>query len=164
MTCQRRSFLALAASAIAGSTIDGSLSLPANADGVLPSSSPLTGFVTDVRAAGAVGDARTVDTPAVNRAIELAASKGGGIVHFPAGTYLCHSIRLKSFIVLSLAPGAVILAAETPHEGTAASGYDAAESNAPFEPFQDFGHNHWHNSLIWGADIHDIAILGPGLI
>src|SRR5262249_18798876 len=53
--------------------------------------------------------------------------------------------------------------ADTPREGTA-SGYDAAESNAPWEAFQDFGHNHWHNSLISGENIHDVAILGPGLI
>ena len=26
------------------------------------------------------------------------------------------------------------------------------------------GHNHWHNSLIWGEDVHDVAIVGPGLI
>src|SRR5262249_36761783 len=30
--------------------------------------------------------------------------------------------------------------------------------------YQDFGHNHWHNSLIWGEGLRDIAILGPGLI
>jgi len=45
-----------------------------------------------------------------------------------------------------------------------ASGYDPAESNAPWEDFQDFGHNHWHNSLIWGENIHDVAVLGPGRI
>ena len=44
------------------------------------------------------------------------------------------------------------------------SGYDLAESNAPWGAFQDFGHNHWHNSLIWGENIHGVAIYGPGLI
>src|SRR6202041_701862 len=29
---------------------------------------------------------------------------------------------------------------------------------------QDYGHNHWHNSLIWGEDIHDVSITGPGMI
>jgi polygalacturonase len=151
MTYRRRSFLALTASAVSGRMVTGPVSLPARADGTPPSSASMNGFVTDVRAAGAVGDGKAIDTPAVNRAIELAASIGGGIVHFPAGTYLCHSIRLRNFIALSLAPGAVILAAETPHEGTATGGYDAAESNAPFEQFQDFGHNHWYTtSRSWG--------------
>jgi polygalacturonase len=30
--------------------------------------------------------------------------------------------------------------------------------------FQDYGHNHWRNSLIYGEGLHDIAILGDGLI
>src|SRR6185312_4424661 len=33
-----------------------------------------------------------------------------------------------------------------------------------YDAFQDYGHNHWHNSLIWGEDIHDFSITGPGLI
>jgi polygalacturonase len=111
----------------------------------------------NVRSFGAVADGKAVDTPAVNRAIAAAAASGGGTVQFPAGTYACHSIRLKSFVTLYLEPGTVILAAP-------AGGYDAAEPNAPFESYQDFGHNHWHNSLIWGEDIHDVAIAGPGLI
>ena len=43
-------------------------------------------------------------------------------------------------------------------------GYDAAEPQGAWEPYQDYGHNHWHNSLIWGESIHDVSILGPGLI
>ena len=39
-----------------------------------------------------------------------------------------------------------------------------AESNKPWEDYQDFGHNHWHNSLIWGEGLENVAICGPGLI
>jgi parallel beta-helix repeat protein len=111
----------------------------------------------DVRSFGATADGKTIDTPAVNRAISAAAAAGGGIVRFGAGVYVCYSIRLKSLVTLCLEPGAIILAAP-------GGGYDAAESNGPFESYQDFGHNHWHNSLIWGEGIHDVAIFGPGLI
>ena len=111
----------------------------------------------DVRSFGAAADGKTIDTPAVNQAISAAAAAGGGIVRFGAGVYVCYSIRLKSFVTLCLEPGAIILAAP-------GGGYDAAESNGPFESYQDFGHNHWHNSLIWGEGIHDVAIFGPGLI
>ena len=104
-----------------------------------------------------LGTAGLLDTPAVNRAIAAAAAAGGGTVDFPAGTYACHSIRLQSLVALYLQPGATILAAP-------AGSYDAAESNAPWENYQDFGHNHWHNSLIWGEHIHDVGIFGPGLI
>src|SRR5207248_8343576 len=114
----------------------------------------------NVRTFGAKGDGQTVDTPAINKAIEAAAAVGGGTVHFPAGTYLCFSIRLKSHVALYLDHGATILAAN-PSE--VKGGYDSPEAN-PWDKYQDFGHSHWHNSLIWGEGIEDISILGPGLI
>ena len=124
--------------------------------------------VFDVRTYGASGDGKTIDTPAINRAIEAAAAAGGGTVLFPAGAYLCFSIHLRSQVHLVLSEGTILLAADSPkpgettgyHGGT----YDAAEPNSPWEAFQDYGHNHWHNSLLWGEDLHDLSITGPGLI
>jgi polygalacturonase len=118
--------------------------------------------VYDVRSFGATGDGRTLDTPAVNKAIEAAAAAGGGTVRFPAGTYLCFSIHLKSKISLYLDHGATILAADSPPEGSA-GGYDGAEPN-PWDKYQDFGHSHWHNSLIWGEGVENVSILGQGLV
>lgn len=117
-----------------------------------------------VRNYGAVGDGKTVDTPAVNRAIDAAASAGGGTVYFPTGEYLCYSIHLKSKVVLYLDMGATILAADVPPEGTSSGGYDKAEENPGDNKFQDYGHSHWHNSLLWAEDQHDFGIIGPGLI
>ena len=113
-----------------------------------------------VTAFGARGDGQALDTAAINKAIEAAALAGGAAVFFPAGKYLCHSIHLKSNITLSLSPGAAIVAADS-SPGTS---YDPAESNQPWEAYQDFGHNHWHNSLIWGEGLENVAITGPGLI
>jgi polygalacturonase len=111
----------------------------------------------DVRSFGAVADGKTIDTAAVNRAIAAAAAAGGGTVRFPPGAYACYSIHLQSYVALHLELSAIVLAAP-------GNGFDAAGSNAPFESYQDFGHNHWHNSLIWGENVHDVAIIGPGLI
>ncbi len=116
----------------------------------------------DVHAFGAVGDGKTVDSPAIDRAIEYAARAGGGTVYFRAGNYLCYSIHLKSKVALYMDQGATIVAADPASDP--AQSYDAAESNKPWEDYQDYGHNHWHNSLIWGEGISDVAILGPGLI
>lgn len=116
----------------------------------------------DVRTFGATGDGKTLDTPAINKAIEVAAAAGGGAVCFPGGTYLCYSIRLKSNITLYLDHGATILAADPPAEG-ASGGYDPPEPG-PEPQYQDFGHSHWHNSLIWGVGLENFSILGPGLI
>jgi polygalacturonase len=115
-----------------------------------------------VREYGAKGDGMSLDSPAINEAIKAAALAGGGTVVFPAGTYLCYSIRLKSKVSLELGIGASIVAADPPPPGK--PGYDLAESNQPWENYQDFGHNHWHNSLIWGENLEGVAIQGPGLI
>jgi polygalacturonase len=124
--------------------------------------------IFDVRKYGAAGDGKTLDTGAVNRAIEAAAAAGGGVVVFPAGSYLCFSIHLKSYVNLHLLQGSAIVAADSPREGeqTGYNGgvYDAAEPNTAWDDYQDYGHNHWHNSLLWGEDIHDFSIGGPGLI
>jgi polygalacturonase len=116
--------------------------------------------VYDVRAFGAKGDGQTLDTAAINAAIEAAASAGGGTVVLPAGTYASYSVHLKSHVTLQLGPGAVLLAAEpSPERGR----YDAPEPNEN-DLYQDFGHSHWQNSLIWGIGLEDVAILGPGRI
>ena len=116
--------------------------------------------VFNVRAHGAAGDGQTLDTDAINRAIDAAASAGGGTVHFPAGRYLSFSIHLKSHITLHLDSGAVIVAAD-PADGRGQ--YDLPEANE-WDPYQDFGHSHWQNSLIWGIGLEDVAIVGHGLI
>jgi polygalacturonase len=119
----------------------------------------------NVRTFGARGDGVTIDSPAINRAIEAATARGGGTVFFPAGTYASYTIHLKSLVTLYLDQGAILLAAPVPLQGTTSGGYDLAEPQDPaIEPFQDFGHNHWCNSLIYGEGLHDIAILGEGLI
>ncbi len=122
----------------------------------------------NVRTFGVTGDGKTVDTPAINRAIEAVAAAGGGTLVFPAGTYLCFTIRLHSHVALYLAPGCVILAADSPkpEETTGYDGgvYDPAGPAQPWEKYQDYGHNHWANSLFYGEGLENISIVGPGLI
>jgi len=118
--------------------------------------------VFDVRTYGAKGDGVTLDSPAINAAIEAAAAAGGGTVRFPAGSYLSFSLRLKSHIALYLDAGSTIVAAEPPADLSA--GYDPPEPNSGTDQFEDFGHSHWHNSLIWGENLEDVSITGPGRI
>jgi polygalacturonase len=122
----------------------------------------------NVRTFGAAGDGKTVDTPAINRAIETVAAAGGGMLVFPAGTYVCFTIRLKSKVDLYLSRGCIILAADSPKpsETTGYSGgtYDPAGPPQEWERYQDYGHNHWPNSLFYGENLTEISILGPGLI
>jgi polygalacturonase len=159
----RREFLKLAGTGMAGTAV-GLLAAPGAHASPAPPPVSEVGDAFNVRTYGAAGNGTTLDTAAINKAIEAANASGGGTVRFPAGTYLSYSIHLKSNVALYLEPGTTILAASVPVEGRTSGAYDLAESNAPWENFQDYGHNHWHNSLIWGEGLQNIAILGTGRI
>ena len=150
----RREFLRTGSLGMAAAAIP-SVSLAAD------KTTPSTTGLFNVRTYGATGDGKTVDTPAINKAIEAAAAAGGGVVLFPPGMYLCFSIHLKSHVRLHLEEGSAIVAAESPLPGqtTGYNGgvYDAAEPKTEWDAYQDYGHNHWHNSLLWGEDIHDLS-------
>jgi polygalacturonase len=124
---------------------------------------PTAGSSFNVRDFGATGDGKTLDTDAINRAIGAARDAGGGTVVFPAGTYASYSIRLQSNVSLYLGPGSTLLAADPPAEGQP-GGYDTPEPNPGFDRYEDFGHSHWHNSLIWGDGVENVSITGPGRI
>jgi polygalacturonase len=105
----------------------------------------------NVRDFGATGNGRDNDTAAINRAIEKCSASSGGDVVFPKGTYLAASIHLQSNVRLMIDKDAVITGA--------GSGYDPPEPNT-FEKYQDFGHSHFHNALMWGEKIENLAIVG----
>lgn len=113
--------------------------------------------VFDIKNYGAVGDGNTLNSAAINKAIDAANSAGGGTVYFPQGAWLSGSIHLKSNVTLYLEQGSTIVAASDPQA------YDEAEPNQ-WDKYQDFGHSHFHNSLIWGEGLENIAILGTGRI
>ncbi len=115
--------------------------------------------VYNVRDYGAAGDGVHIDSPAINAAIDAASRDGGGVILFPEGVYSSYSIRLKDNITLRLEKGSVIKAAKP----TAEQGYDTAEPNE-WDAYQDFGHSHWQNSLIWGIGLKNLKFEGEGLI
>ena len=70
---------------------------------------------------------------------------------------LSGTIHLKSHVTLYLDQGSTILATSDP------AAYDEAEPNQ-WDKFQDYGHSHFHNSLIWGENLDNVAIMGLGTI
>jgi polygalacturonase len=128
---------------------------------------PLPAFFS-VRDFGVTGDGKTIDSAAINQAIDAVSTKGGGTLIFPAGTYVCFTIRLRSKVDIHLSRGCAILAADSPKRGESTGyrggNYDAAEPNDPWTPYQDYGHNHWHNSLFFAEEQEDFGITGTGVI
>ena len=111
----------------------------------------------NVKDYGAVGNGSANDTAAIDRAITAANSAGGGTVRFPSGTYRSpNSIHLKSNVTLQLDAGATIM-------GASGSGYDKPEPN-PWDDYQDYGHSHFHNAMIWGDRLTNIGFVGSGTI
>ena len=96
----------------------------------------------DVRQYGAAGDATTMDTPAIQKAIDAASTAGGGTVAFPPGTYLSGSIDLKSHVTLQLDRGATLLG--SPHRA-------------------DYRMLNFHGLLLADRQ-EDIALRGKGVI
>lgn len=114
--------------------------------------------VFSVLSYGATGDGTANDTPAINAAIAAANAAGpaGGVVEFPAGTYLAGgSIHMLSDVTLQLDTGSVITAAAT--------GFDPPEPNA-YSQYQDFGHSHFHDAVIWGENLTNVGFTGSGTI
>jgi polygalacturonase len=60
---------------------------------------------------GARGDGSTMNTAAIQKAIDAAAKKGGTVV-FPAGTYLTGSLFVKSGVTLKLGKDVVLLGSQ----------------------------------------------------
>ena len=118
---------------------------------------PEQGFFA-VRHFGTVGDGKTLDSPAIQQAIDVAAKAGGGTVLIPAGTYLCGSIHLQSNIHLLLDAGAIILGARQ-----SLNAYDETEPWTEIA-HEDGGHVYFHNSLIWGENLSNVSITGQGSI
>lgn len=110
----------------------------------------------NVRGQGAKGDGRTIDTRALQAAIDAAGPRGG-TVFFPPGEYVSGTLRLRSHVTLRLDAGAILIASKADEH------FDAAE-RLPYDPFSDPETSDFRSALLQGFDLVDIAILGPGRI
>lgn len=111
--------------------------------------------VFDVRDNGAIGDGKTSDTAAVNKAVDACSTAGGGVVRFGPGKYLTGTIHLKSNVTLLLEEGAEIV-------GT--SDLDQYQNFTPPGETPLASRHRWHRALVLGVGVENVAITGRGVI
>ena len=102
---------------------------------------------------GAVGDGKTINTKAIQAAVDA-----GGTVYIPEGKYLCGTMHFKSNVHVWLDKGATILGS------TNRLDFDPYEEDAANTEFQDRSHSFFHHSLFHADNANDIALTGYGKI
>jgi len=65
--------------------------------------------VFNIKDYGAVGDGKTMNTAAIQKAIDAATSKGGGKVVIPAGSFLTGTVHLKNGVELHVEATGILL-------------------------------------------------------
>ncbi len=102
---------------------------------------------------GAVGSGETLNTKAIQKAIDVCADNGGGTVFFPAGSFLSGTLYLHSNVTLHLASGCTLL------------GSKELNDYPPTAPaFRSYTDNYANKSLIYGESLSNVAIVGGGVI
>ncbi len=105
-----------------------------------------------VRDFGAAADGRTLDTRAIQSAIDAAGAIGGE-VYFPAGTYLSGTVFLKSHVALRLEAGAILLGSR-----------NRADYPAVKPRLRSYTDTYVNQSLIYGEDLENVALVGHGTL
>jgi polygalacturonase len=102
---------------------------------------------------GAAGDGITLNTIAIQKAIDACNDDGGGTVYFPAGTYLSGTIYLKNNITLYLDAGSILLGSTNVRD------YPLNKTRYP-----SGSDRYVARALIWGEDLYNITITGRGTV
>jgi len=105
--------------------------------------------VYDVRAFGAKGDGATLDTAAVQAAIDACHRDRGGVVLVPAGDFVVGTLELKSDVTLHLAAQGRLLGSAKPEHYRAGNGVPPGNGNVV---------------LISAANAENVCIEGRGTI
>ncbi len=95
----------------------------------------------DVRDYGAIGDGKSLNSAAIQRAVDAAAARGGGTVRFPSGDYVTGTVRLRSDVTLLLDAGCTLWGS------TDIADYESGQEH-----------------LLYAEDAENVAIVGRGAI
>lgn len=105
--------------------------------------------VYNVRDHGAKGDGKTLNTKAIQAAIDKCFSDNGGTVLIPAGDFLSGTLELKSNVTLHLSAAAKLLGSPKREDYTAGKGVPAGNGNIVF---------------LYAVNANNVSIEGNGTI
>ena len=108
-------------------------------------------FITEF---GAVGDGVTLNTQAIQSAVDSCAASGGGTVVVPPGVFLTGTVFLKSRITLQLEAGAVLKGSPR------ITDYCADDAYPQNWPCAKEGWRGAH--LLVAVNCEDVTVTGPG--
>jgi polygalacturonase len=120
--------------------------------GPVTPAAPAAGKTYNIKTFGAVGDGRTKDTAAFQKALDTCAVNGGGEVVVPAGNYLIGSVQMGTRTVLRLEKDSVIV---------------GSGDMADYPMIDVRWEGRWQpgrRALIYAANVDHIGIVGPGRI
>lgn len=113
---------------------------------------PVEGFYA-VTAFDAKSDGSTVNTAALQRAIDTASAAGGGTVFFPAGRYVSGTLVLKDHVTLWLDNGALLLAST-----------DLADYPRHSPAYRSYSDTYVNQALLYAEGARHIGVVGQGII
>ncbi|TRX51655.1 glycoside hydrolase family 28 protein [Fulvivirga sp. M361] len=101
---------------------------------------------------GAIGDSATINTIAIQKAIDACSEAGGGTVLISDGTYLSGTILLKNNVALKVDQSAQLLGSENPMDYISIDGFVDATG-------QERG-----KCLVGALDVRNVSVTGQGRI
>ena len=105
--------------------------------------------VYNVRDHGAKGDGKTLDTKAIQAAIDKCFNEKGGTVLIPAGDFLCGTLELKSNVTLHITASGKLLGSPKREDYTAGKGVPPGNGNIVF---------------LFAVNAQNISIAGKGTV
>ncbi|MBI4580299.1 MAG: glycoside hydrolase [Planctomycetes bacterium] len=118
-----------------------------------PASRPAADPFYSVARFGAVGDGRTMNTAAIQSAIDAAAAAGGGTAWFPAGTWRSGTLVLKDNVTLHLESGATLLGST-----------DLADYPRHRPAYRSYTDEYVDMALIYAEGARNVGVVGAGTI
>ncbi len=106
--------------------------------------------VFDITAYGGIGDGKTVNTRALQTAIDECSKNGGGTVFIPPGIFVIGTVYLKSNTHLYLQNGAIVRGSSNLND------YEPYTPEKPYVPI--------HKGMFFAEDAENITISGEGQI